>query len=168
MPNTGTADLAVMDKKIKPDDQLTKAVQQGDLNLAQQALENGADPNPRANRAGGGTPLHIDCAYGLAECVVLLLSLGADSSLKDSKGRTSANFARMNGHNELAEIVGRGSAMENIQLDHSHHHVKAKKYPKRSCIYDASILIILSLVGSPSALNISAIFSTKSFIYIPV
>ncbi len=80
---------------------LAQAVGESHLDLVRFLIASGADPNQESNHAEGGTPLHTACAYGLAACAELLLSLGADAGLKDREGRTPQDFARMYGHNEL-------------------------------------------------------------------
>ena len=84
---------------------LAQAVGESHLDLVRCLIESGANPNQISNEAEGGTPLHTACADGLAVCAELLLSLGADTTLKDRNGRAPSTLASVYGHNQLAEAV---------------------------------------------------------------
>ena len=53
----------------------------------------------------GRTPLHYACRQGHEECVVALLKLGADVTLKDHHGWTAIDAARFNGRKELLDAL---------------------------------------------------------------
>jgi len=73
--------------------------------LVRLLLEHGADPNARTNpgfysfnyggdlRTRGETPLHRAAAYAPAETIELLLSFGADPSIRDANGDAPPTWA---------------------------------------------------------------------------
>ncbi|XP_054549538.1 ankyrin repeat domain-containing protein 60 [Talpa occidentalis] len=78
----------------------------GHLEAVQYLLEKGSvlragDENssrPRANCLGktpmGRTPLHVAAAMGRLDCITLLLSYGASTSIKDARGESPLSLAR--------------------------------------------------------------------------
>ena len=68
-------------------------------------LSHGADPD-MADFEEGFTALMFAAAEGNPEVVQLLLDHGADPDLKDTDGDTAGDFARRNGHLEVAELLG--------------------------------------------------------------
>ena len=69
-------------------------------------LENGADPNV-VDREEKFSPLMFAAAEGHFEVVRILLENGADATLKDKDGDTAESFARLNGHERVAELLSR-------------------------------------------------------------
>lgn len=66
-------------------------------------LAHNADPNvlstiPTPKREPNGTPLHWAARYGLTETVKLLLSVGADQTIKNAEGKTAAQVAQTYQH----------------------------------------------------------------------
>ena len=66
-------------------------------------LEGGALPNVRDK--GGSTPLMKASWFGCTPSVVNLLRAGADSSVKNDRGRSAEDLARERGHNEIVNIL---------------------------------------------------------------
>jgi ankyrin repeat protein len=62
-----------------------------------------ATGNPDALQKQGYTALMIAAANGFEVAVDVLLAAGADRTLKQSEGKSAADFARERGHTELAE-----------------------------------------------------------------
>lgn len=56
-----------------------------------------------ARSPNGTTPLMMAAGYGTEDSAVLLLSRGADASLRNQKGMTAADFARSVGRESLAK-----------------------------------------------------------------
>ncbi|RMJ28606.1 Ankyrin repeat protein [Aspergillus sp. HF37] len=54
---------------------------------------------------GLGTPLHGAVVLGKRDVVVFLLEEGADTYVRDSKGRSPVDCARPYGHPELVELL---------------------------------------------------------------
>ena len=72
------------------------AAGQGDVELAQYLLENGANLDARTGQ--GVTPLMCAAAGGHRELVDLLLSMGADAAKIDCRGGTDGDaFGRVHG-----------------------------------------------------------------------
>jgi ankyrin repeat protein len=108
------------DVNVRDEDDFTplqQAVGENHPDLVSFLIESGAELNSRAHADGNGTPLHTACACGLTECPRILLSHGANAGLKDDEGRTPADYARMYGYNELAEMVGNWSAQPGAEGD---------------------------------------------------
>lgn len=53
----------------------------------------------------GDTPLHYAATWGRVEAARALVEQGADRSVKNGRGRTSAEEAAANGHDELATLL---------------------------------------------------------------
>jgi ankyrin repeat protein len=81
------------------------AVARGDLKSLQALLLRGADPDLPQQRMM--RPLHEAAAAGNLPAIALLLMFGADVSLRNEEGKSPADFARENGHLELAKRVAR-------------------------------------------------------------
>jgi hypothetical protein len=83
---------------------LVTACGDGDMTKVQELLARGASPD-----AYGidfvGTALIAAASSGHREIVTLLLRRGAHVGLEDSSGRTAAERARENGHDEIAQML---------------------------------------------------------------
>ena len=66
-------------------------------------LRRGANPNVVA--ASGNTPLHVQLDRGYRRSAAELLQRGARADVVDARGRTPADWARSNGHPELASLI---------------------------------------------------------------
>src|SRR4051794_13645025 len=68
--------------------------------LIQALMDKGADPNAKQHL--GYTPLHSAAQNGDAASNDVLLSAGADRTLRSDEGKTAADYARQAGHDEIA------------------------------------------------------------------
>lgn len=74
-------------------------------------MELGADPNQRGTFGGpshgeGATAIHLAAQSGRRDAVIALLELGAHPLILDDLHRgTALGWARVGGHDELAEIL---------------------------------------------------------------
>jgi len=84
---------------------LRQAVGEDHPEIAELMIRNGADPNSGTPSDPGDTPLLIACAYGRVDCAKALLSLGADPKLRAAEGHTPADHAKLNGYQELADML---------------------------------------------------------------
>ncbi|MGF1583843.1 MAG: ankyrin repeat domain-containing protein [Bacteroidales bacterium] len=75
-------------------------------NAVKLLLENGADPNV-IDKEEKFSPLMFAAAEGHFEVVKILLENDADATLKDKDGDTAESFARINGHERVAELLSR-------------------------------------------------------------
>jgi hypothetical protein len=66
-------------------------------------LERGGDPNRVSG--SGNMPLHVAAMRGLVPAAQLLLAHGADRNARDARNRTPADWARVNGHQQLAQLL---------------------------------------------------------------
>ena len=80
------------------------AAGQGREAIVARLLELGADI--QAADAKGWTPLHSAACHGEGGVVEQLLAAGADREAVDNEGRLPADEARMNGHPEVAALLG--------------------------------------------------------------
>uniref|UniRef100_A0A7S1G830 Uncharacterized protein n=1 Tax=Bicosoecida sp. CB-2014 TaxID=1486930 RepID=A0A7S1G830_9STRA len=69
-----------------------------------------AEGAPRVDAAtkSGNTALHMAADAGHLEAVTLLLSRGADATLRNSEGQTAGDGAKLNGHAQVAAALGAG------------------------------------------------------------
>eukprot|EP01064_Diplonema_japonicum_P005497 TRINITY_DN13664_c2_g1_i1.p1 TRINITY_DN13664_c2_g1~~TRINITY_DN13664_c2_g1_i1.p1 ORF type:complete len:253 (+),score=46.22 TRINITY_DN13664_c2_g1_i1:60-761(+) len=65
-----------------------------DTETVQLLIDLGSKVNAVSSDGAKQTILHQACAYGVASLVKLLLSCGADASLKDAKGRLAVDLAK--------------------------------------------------------------------------
>lgn len=90
---------------------LTWAAVNGHVDSIRMLAELGADPNQRGTFGGpthgeGVTAIHLAAQAGQREAVIALLELGADPLLLDDlHGGTALGWARVGGHEELADIL---------------------------------------------------------------
>jgi ankyrin repeat protein len=66
-------------------------------------LNNGADVNLSNNN--GTTPLIFSCMYNKIESVKVLIEHKADTSAKDSEGKTALDYARENSFSEIVDLL---------------------------------------------------------------
>jgi ankyrin repeat protein len=59
----------------------------------------------RRTAAGGVTALHLAAAYGRKDAVELLLEHGADPAARDGDGRTPADLAAAQGHEDVLRLL---------------------------------------------------------------
>lgn len=77
--------------------------------VIRELVRQGADVNART-RDEAQTPLHIGAAMGKMKAVEALVALGADLTMKDTKGRTPLNAAERAGLNDVAAFLRRAAA----------------------------------------------------------
>jgi len=77
----------------------------GYLDLAQELLEKGADPNIAANNQFKVAPIHSACATSNLKMAALLIQNGADVNAKQMQDVTSIHSAAHNGQTELVQLL---------------------------------------------------------------
>lgn len=82
---------------------LLSACAQGDLELAQSLLNEGASPD--VSSPNGFTALHRASEKGHIQIVTMLLEKGARASTTATDGSTPISAAICNGHNNIEEIL---------------------------------------------------------------
>ncbi len=83
---------------------LHRAVEWGDVALAELLIAKGADINAKAN--GGWTPLHSAAWEGQREIAEVLIANGAAINAKETEcGRTPLHWAALMGHKEVVEVL---------------------------------------------------------------
>ncbi|MBU8932900.1 MAG: ankyrin repeat domain-containing protein [candidate division Zixibacteria bacterium] len=83
---------------------LHNSVKEGSVEMCQVLLTNGANAS-LPNLKTGGTPLHYACTKGYLNIVELLVSSGADLTVKDNKGLTPLHYAGKYGHRTVADLL---------------------------------------------------------------
>jgi ankyrin repeat protein len=73
------------------------------LNCVRTLIDAGADANAR--NEDGITPLMNAAWFGCRDSVKELLRRGADSSVRDTKGRSARDLASERGHKDIEEIL---------------------------------------------------------------
>ncbi|MEA1786002.1 ankyrin repeat domain-containing protein [Arenibacter sp. GZD96] len=89
----------------------------GHLDLAQELLEKGADPNIAANNQFKVAPIHSACATSNLEMAVLLIKNGADVNAKQMQNVTPAHSAAHNGQTELVQLLFDNKADINAKME---------------------------------------------------
>lgn len=82
--------------------QLHSSVRTANLETSLRLLSQGADPN-YFHEEKGTTPLHVAAKEGQISQIELLVVYGADPGMTDSQGKTPIDYARLAGHQELAD-----------------------------------------------------------------
>lgn len=72
---------------------LKQAIGESHLDTAEHLLLRGADVSHRCHSDGGCTALHTAAAYGLLDCIRLLLSHGADRKVRNDDNQTPYDTA---------------------------------------------------------------------------
>jgi ankyrin repeat protein len=75
----------------------------GSVKGAMYALQKGANINAKDDN--GDTPLIISTLAGNPEMVTYLLTMGADSSIKNRKGHDAEKIAKLNNYNNIYSII---------------------------------------------------------------
>lgn len=89
------------------------AVKSGNLALARQLIDRGADPDVAEEL--GITPLMLAVGAGNSSMAELLLDKGADLNRRDDSGATALYWAIKEGHKNLIErLILRGAETENV------------------------------------------------------
>ncbi len=89
----------------------------GHLNLAQELLEKGSDPNAAANNQFKVTPLHSACATSNLRMAKLLIQYEADVNAKQMHGVTPLHSAAHNGQTKLVQLLVDNGANINSIMD---------------------------------------------------
>ncbi len=89
----------------------------GHLDLAQELLEKGADPNIAANNQFKVAPIHSACATSNLKMAALLIQNGADVNAKQMQDVTSIHSAAHNGQTELVQILFDNRADINAKME---------------------------------------------------
>lgn len=86
---------------------LTQAAAKGDVKLVKKFLKNGANPNLKSegSLAFGATAIMFAAEKGHKKVVSILLKHKADKSLKDTLGRTAADYATQSGYDDVASML---------------------------------------------------------------
>lgn len=129
-----------------------KAAQQGDIPTAEQLLKSGELVNQKT--IGDQTPLHIAAAEGQDAIVRWLLAHEANPLAKDQNGKTPADFAQSQGHNQTAQII-----LDYIQLVKSEESATAagdKETLRRLLTQDIRKYTVLHIAAQAGATQIVA------------
>ena len=93
---------------------LIQEVKAGNFEMVKYWLDQGADPNAKAQSGleAGRSALFLAVNEGHVECVKILLSSGADVNFRDFYGKTPLDEAIIEGHNEIVQILKEAGAKE--------------------------------------------------------
>ncbi len=100
--------------KKELNEELSRAVYEGNVEKVKEALDNGANPNAKSkyNR----TVLIGACDYqGKPEIVKMLLERGAEVNVREVNGETPLTYASMYDHLEIVEMLLKAGADVNLQ-----------------------------------------------------
>lgn len=89
----------------------------GHLDLAQELLEKGADPNIAANNQFKVAPIHSACATSNLKMATLLIQNGADVNAKQMQDVTPIHSAAHNGQTELVQLLFDNRADINVKME---------------------------------------------------
>ena len=64
-----------------------------------------ASGDPDQTDFSGNTPLHVAASLGNAQLINLLVSGGADCTVKNLEGETPLDLAKLRGHDEVVCII---------------------------------------------------------------
>lgn len=95
---------------------LMRAAARGDVAQVSSLLAGGADAN-LGHAELRLTPLMFAAYYGRDAVVTLLLEKGAAANLKDAAGASAADWASQNGHQSVADRLGKAGAQLNPFLN---------------------------------------------------
>ena len=100
--------------------ELTSAIENNDTTLVRNLIKNGFDLNKKNEL--GQAPLHIACALGKKDIVLLLLDAGADVNiLENQTGASPLHKAAQSGVVEIAKLLLEHGAFINLQAP-THGH----------------------------------------------
>lgn len=96
---------------------LHMAAKFGNLEVLAALLRKGALVDTKSNPDDGGcTALQISCQVGRSACAKLLVEAGASSSLLSAEEFTAEDYARNNGHFQLARFLMNPTRRYNLTL----------------------------------------------------
>lgn len=95
---------------------LMRAAARGDVAEMTTLLAGGADVN-QAHADARITPLMLAAYFGRDAAVAWLLEKGASANLKDAAGASAADWASQNGHDAVADRLGKAGAQMNPFLN---------------------------------------------------
>jgi ankyrin repeat protein len=102
------ARVRVWPKHLFTPSELIPHIKTGNLPKVLELINDGYDINSTKEN-----PLLIACQHNQLPCVQLLLSLGADIEIKDSKGKTALIFASEKGHLDIVkELINNGANVD--------------------------------------------------------
>ena len=78
------------------------AISKGDIQVVKKFIEYGVDVNEKSN---GMTPLMVAARYNKVEIIKILLSNGANLTVKDEKGFTALKHAELSNANEAVQFL---------------------------------------------------------------
>jgi ankyrin repeat protein len=118
-------------------------------------LDQGIDPNVRDNKQG--TPLTWAAYFGAHESVNLLLERGANPSLRDMDGKSAANLAASNGHDEIVQTLANTQQVAQDDLIESFHRAAYNgNVPVLKTILTQGVGVNCRLENGKTALNWAA------------
>ncbi|KLI29725.1 ankyrin repeat domain-containing protein, partial [Brachyspira hyodysenteriae] len=82
---------------------LMNAAYNGNINIINMLLENGADINYTTDF--GTTPLMMAASFNHFEAVKVLLENNADTSITDEDGRTALDWAKLENFEDIVELL---------------------------------------------------------------
>ena len=98
---------------------LIRACENGNEDIVKTLINNGANVNLATDHEHGKTtPLMEAAANGYTNIVIILIENGADVKAKSRRGYTAIDFAWINKHKEIVEILLRNGAKITRFLKH--------------------------------------------------
>ncbi len=89
---------------------LLRAVERGDLVMAELLLSRGADPGAECSCEGGENPVWVAAAQNDEKVLALLLAHGADPNRPAFAGLTPLDVATVRGYDDIGELLRRAGA----------------------------------------------------------
>ncbi|HEX7297319.1 MAG TPA: ankyrin repeat domain-containing protein, partial [Pyrinomonadaceae bacterium] len=97
------------------DTSLQQAVSSGDANAVRTIIAGGADVNEP--NSSGQTPIVLAIVTGQYHLLPLLMSVGANPSLRDNTGLSAFDWAERKGRSDLAQSLAKQSGSEYTAQD---------------------------------------------------